>query len=170
MNTGPFTFRLEEPGDHSQIESLHRDVFGPGRFARAAYRLREGVRHEAGLSFVAHTDGQLVASVRLTRIEIGGRPALLLGPLVVKPSFKGQGAGKALVRMAVAAAREAGHRIVLLVGDEPYYGPLGFSALEPYAITLPAPVDPNRVLVAGLADGALDGLSGAATPAGGKNS
>jgi predicted N-acetyltransferase YhbS len=89
---------------------------------------------------------------------------------VVKPEFKGQGAGKTLVRMAVAAARGAGHRIVLLVGDEPYYGPLGFVALEPYAITLPAPVDPNRVLVAGLADGALEGLSGPASQAEGKNS
>jgi predicted N-acetyltransferase YhbS len=112
---------------------------------------------------VAHADRDLVASVRLTRIAIGGRPSLLLGPLVVKPEFNGQGAGKALVRMAVEAARKAGHRIVMLVGDEPYYGPLGFTALQPYAITLPAPVDPKRVLVAGLVEGALKGLSGPAT-------
>jgi predicted N-acetyltransferase YhbS len=37
--------------------------------------------------------------------------------------------------------------------------------LAPYAITLPAPVDPRRVLVAGLSEGALDGLSGAAIAA-----
>jgi predicted N-acetyltransferase YhbS len=170
MNIGPFTFRLEEPGDDSEIETLHRDVFGPGRFARAAYRLREGVPHEADLSFVALAGERLVASVRLTRIAIGGRPALLLGPLVVRPEFKGQGAGKALVRVALEAARDAGHGVVMLVGDEPYYGPLGFIALPPYAITLPAPVDPKRVLVAGLRDGALDGLSGAATQADRKNS
>jgi predicted N-acetyltransferase YhbS len=170
MKIGPFTFRLEEPGDDAEIETLHSNVFGPGRFARAAYRLREGVRHEPDLSFVAHAGQELVASVRLTRIAIGGRPALLLGPLVVKPEFKGQGAGKALVRIAVEAARKGGHRIVLLVGDEPYYGPLGFVALQPYAITLPAPVDPKRVLVAGLADGVLEGLSGPATQAEGKNS
>lgn len=163
MKIDPFTFRLEEPGDDAEIETLHSNVFGPGRFARAAYRLREGVRHEPDLSFVSHAGQELVASVRLTRIAIGGRPALLLGPLVVKPEFKGQGAGKALVRMAVAAARSGGHRVVLLVGDEPYYGPLGFVGLKPYAITLPAPVDPNRVLVAGLMEGALEGLSGPAT-------
>jgi predicted N-acetyltransferase YhbS len=163
MKIDAFTFRLEEPGDDAEIETLHSNVFGPGRFARAAYRLREGVRHEPDLSFVAHAGQELVASVRLTRIAIGGRPALLLGPLVVKPEFKGQGAGKALVRMAVAAARSGGHRVVLLIGDEPYYGPLGFVALQPYAITLPAPVDPNRVLVAGLMEGALEGLSGPAT-------
>ena len=53
---------------------------------------------------------------------------------------------------------------MLLVGDMPYYGPLGFTRLGPYAVTLPAPVDPARVLVAGLADGALEGLSGRAKP------
>ena len=163
MKIDPFTFQLEEPGDDAEIETLHSNVFGPGRFARAAYRLREGVRHEPDLSFVSHAGQELVASVRLTRIAIGGRPALLLGPLVVKPEFKGQGAGKALVRMAVAAAQAGGHRVVLLVGDEPYYGPLGFVGLKPYAITLPAPVDPNRVLVAGLMEGALEGLCGPAT-------
>jgi predicted N-acetyltransferase YhbS len=119
---------------------------------------------------VAHADRELVASVRLTRIAIGGRPALLLGPLVVKPEFKGQGAGKALVRMAVEAAGKVGHRLVMLVGDEPYYGPLGFVALRSYTVTLPAPVDPKRVLVAGLAEGALDGLSGPATQVERKNS
>jgi predicted N-acetyltransferase YhbS len=162
MKIGPFTFRLEEPVDDAEIESLHSNVFGPGRFARAAYRLREGVRHEPDLSFVAHAGQQLIASVRLTRIAIGGRPALLLGPLVVKPEFKGQGAGKALVRMAVEAARAGGHQVVLLVGDEPYYGPLGFSRLALNAITLPAPVDPYRVLVAGLTPDALEGLGGKA--------
>ena len=168
MNSGPFTYRLEQPNDDQEIETLNSDVFGPGRFVRAAYRLREGIPHDRGLSFVAQAGDRLIASVRMTGITIGGRPALLLGPLVVLPSFKGQGAGKTLVRIAVEAARKAGHKVVMLVGDEPYYGPLGFSQLAPYAITLPAPVDPARVLVAGLVEGALEGLSGVATRLEGK--
>jgi predicted N-acetyltransferase YhbS len=64
--------------------------------------------------------------------------------------------------MALDAARAAGHRVVMLVGDLPYYGPLGFTFLGRDVITLPAWVDPDRVLVAGLADGALEGLGGAA--------
>jgi len=168
MNTEAFTYRPERPDDDPAIEALHQEVFGPGRFARAAYRLREGVAHDRLLSFVAHANQRLVASVRLTPIAIGDRPALLLGPLVVIPSVKGQGAGKKLVRMGVEAARRAGHNIVLLVGDEDYYGPLGFQQLEPYAIALPGPVDPARVLVSGLAEGALDGLSGQARAANGE--
>src|SRR5690606_23081952 len=163
MKPGQFEYRLEEPADAEFIEALNAEAFGPGRFARAAYRLREGVAHDARLSFVATRDGGLVASVRLTPIMIGSRPALLLGPLVVRPRLKGRGAGRPLVRIALAAARRDGHEAVLLVGDEPYSRPLGFSRLADYAITLPAPVDPARVLVAGLADGVLETLSGAAT-------
>src|SRR6185312_17219913 len=105
---------------------------------------------------------RVVASVRLTPIRIGTLPALLLGPLVVDPEYKGKGAGKKLVRISLEAARAAGHRLVLLVGDEPYYGPLGFARLPPYAVTLPGPVDPARVLIAGLAPNAAVGLKGAA--------
>jgi predicted N-acetyltransferase YhbS len=82
------------------------------------------------------------------------------------PAFSGRGAGKALVRLALKAAAAAGHRVVMLVGDLPYYGPLGFTFLGRDVITLPAPVDPDRVLVAGLAEGALDGLAGAAESVG----
>lgn len=164
MKSDPFTYRLEQPDDDSAIEALHAEAFGPGRFARTAYRLREGIRHDPTLSFVAHAGERMIASVRMTPIAIGGRPALLLGPLVVLPACKGQGAGKQLVRMAVKAAGEGGHAVIMLVGDEDYYGPLGFSRLDRYRITLPGPVDPDRVLVAELVDDALDGLGGAATP------
>jgi predicted N-acetyltransferase YhbS len=137
-------------------------LFGPERFKRAAYVLRDGVPHDPNLSFVATHNGTLAASVRLTPITIGGRPALILGPLVVVPEHKGKGAGRALVREALAAAKAAGHRVVMLVGDLPYYGPLGFTLLGRDVITLPAWVDPDRVLVAGLTEGALLGLGGPA--------
>jgi predicted N-acetyltransferase YhbS len=160
MHSPLFTYRRELPEDASVIEALHAEVFGPGRFARAAFRLREGVPHHPDVSFVALNGGRVVASVRLTPIRIGTVPALLLGPLVVAPEFKGKGAGKALVRLSLETAKSAGHRLVLLVGDERYYGPLGFARLPPYAVTLPGPVDPARVLVASLAPNAAVGLHG----------
>ncbi len=162
MTSATFAYRLEQPADAPTIESLHASLFGPERIKRAAYVLRDGVPPDPALCFVATRDGRLVASVRMTPISIGGRPALLLGPLVVDPEFKGQGAGRDLVRMTCAEARRRGHTVVMLVGDLPYYGPLGFTFLGRDVITLPAWVDPDRVLVCGLADGALDGLAGAA--------
>lgn len=160
MDTAAFSIRPERPNDLPAIDALHGRAFGPGRYARAAYRLREGIPHEAALSFVAEAGGRLVGSVRLTRITIGERPALLLGPLAVDPDLTGRGCGKALVRRAVEAATEADHRLILLVGDEPYYGPLGFARVPPGAITLPGPVDPARILVAALVPGSADGLAG----------
>jgi predicted N-acetyltransferase YhbS len=164
MNAEPFRYRLETSADSADIEALHAEAFGPGRFARTAFRLREGALHDSTLSFVALAGETLVASVRLTPIVIGERPALLLGPLAVRPAHKGRGAGKQLVRISVAEARGAGHAVVLLVGDLPYYGPLGFEQLPPHAVTLPGPVDPERLLAAALVPGALDGLAGMVRP------
>ena len=161
----PHTLRTEREDDQPAIDALHDEVFGPGRFARSAFRLREGVAHDRSLSLVAEIGGRLVGSVILTPIMAGGRPALLLGPLAVATEWSGRGIGKSLVRGALAAARDAGHAVVLLVGDEPYYGPLGFVRLAIGALKMPAPVDPNRILVAALRPGALEGLAGAVTPA-----
>lgn len=162
MTPALFAFRPEQPPDSYAIEALYAKLFPPDWVKRAAYVLREGVPPDLTLSFVAIVDGQLAASVRMTPITIGKRSALILGPLVVDPAHKGQGAGRALVRMALDAARNAGHKVIMLVGDLPYYGPLGFTFLGRDVITLPAWVDPDRVLAAGLIPGALDGLKGAA--------
>lgn len=167
MTSLPFEFRLEQPGDAARIDQLHADLFGPERFRRAAYVLREGIAPDPDLTFVATLGGELVASVRMTPITIGGQPAHLLGPLVVDPAYKARGLGKALVAKALEAARAQGHKAVLLVGDLPYYGPLGFSFLGEDVITMPAWVDKSRVLVAGLTPDALDGLSGPAERIGG---
>lgn len=163
MTDPAFAIRSERPGDEAAISSLNDKAFGPGRYARSAYRLREGRESELSLAFVGEAEGALIGSVRMTRIQIGRRRALLLGPLVVDPAWKDRGCGKRLVRAAVAAAADAGHELVVLVGDQSYYGPLGFKPIKPPgAVKLPGPVDPARLLVAELAEGAADGLSGLA--------
>lgn len=150
----PFFIRAERTADDAPIETLHEISFGPGRFARTAFRLREGVPHDPSLAFVAEFGARIGGSVRLTPITVGGRPAMILGPLVVHPDFKDQGAGKALIRHVLAAAKAQGVGAVILVGDRPYYGPLGFDPVPMNAITLPGPVDPARLLIA-----TLDGTS-----------
>ena len=152
--------RSEQPSDAAAIEALQHLAFGPGAYARAAFRVREQAPHEPALSFVAELNGMLVGSVRFTPIIIGDRSGLLLGPLVVAPSYKGLGYGKALMRHSVEAARQAGHGFVVLVGDLPYYWPFGFRQLPPKQVTMPGPVDPARLLVAELKPGAAEGLRG----------
>ena len=71
----------ETPADHAAIERLHERAFGPGRFSRTDFRLREGVAPFAALCFTARVGTLLVGSIRLSPIEIGpGTPAVLLGP------------------------------------------------------------------------------------------
>jgi predicted N-acetyltransferase YhbS len=154
---------LSEAPDHSDaIERLHERGFGPGRFARSAFRLREGARELRGLSFIARVGTLLVGSVRMSPIRIGGTPALLLGPLAVDPPFMNRGIGTALMQEALDAARKDGHRLVILVGDEPFYAKAGFRRVPRGHVVLPGPVDPDRILVTELQAGAFEGVKGAA--------
>ena len=154
----------ETADDALPIERLHERTFGPGRYARTAYRIREGVSHALDLSFTARIGTLLVGSVRLSPIRIGATPALLLGPLTVEPPFRDRGIGKALIDRALAQAREQGHRLVVLVGDEPYYARMGFKRIAKGRAAMPGPVDPARLLVAELEAGAFEGVSGEIAP------
>lgn len=152
--------RPEGQEDEEAIERLHERAFGPGRFARTAFRLRERGAATPELCFTASVGTLIVGSVRVSPILIGGAPALVLGPLAVEPAFEKRGIGAALTQRALEAARAGGHRLVLLVGDEPYYSRFGFARAPAGRLEMPAPVNPARLLVAELQPGALDGLEG----------
>jgi len=154
------TNRPVTPADLPAIATLHAEVFGPGRFARTAYRVRES--RPAGTSPIspycrlAMLGKRLVAAVQLTDVTVGGKGgALLLGPLVVATDATGLGFGRALIAEALEAAKAGGVRVVILVGDVAYYGRFGFKPVPPGQIALPGPVNPTRVLAAELEAGAL---------------
>jgi predicted N-acetyltransferase YhbS len=160
MDDTSLSLQAETPDDAAAIERLHERTFGPGRYAKSAYRLREQVAHALDLSFTARVGTLLIGSVWVSPIRIGEARALLLGPLTVEPAFRDRRVGQALIERALNAARDQGHRLVILVGDEPYYGKSGFKRIPPGRATMPGPVDPARLLVAELVDGAFDGVSG----------
>jgi predicted N-acetyltransferase YhbS len=164
MSDLSLTILPEKPNDADAVERLHERTFGPGRFVLSAYRLREHVDHLLELSFTARIGTLLVGSVRQLPICIGDTPALMLGPLTVEPPFRKRGVGRALLGRALDDARKAGHRLVLLVGDEPYYSRVGFKAVPKGTATMPGPVDYSRLLVAELVEGAFDGVSGTIRP------
>src|SRR5512146_1936662 len=160
MSELALTILPETPGDATAVERLLERTFGPGRYARTAYRLREGRGHLLALSFTARVGSLLIGSVRLTPICIGDTPALLLGPLTVEPPFRARGVGGKLIERALQDAKAAGHTVVVLVGDEPFYGKSGFKRIPKGQVKMPGPVDPARLLVAELAAGAGDGGTG----------
>ena len=158
--SGKWTIRSERPEDAPLVEALNAASFGPGRYAKTAYRLREGVAAEAALSFVAVEKAALRGSVRFWPVMIGETPALLLGPLAVQSDQRGRGIGIALMMRGMEEAKALGHRVVILVGDPPYYARVGFVPLKPGRVRMPGPVDPARVLGLALIDGTLDNLEG----------
>src|SRR4030095_917137 len=151
MTDPAFTILPESADDAQAIDRLHERTFGPGRYARTAYRIREGVAHSLELSFTARIGTLLVGSVRLSRIRIGQTPALLLGPLTVEPPFRERGIGLGLIERSLLEAKDKGHKLVVLGGDEPYYQRCGFKRIPKGMATMSGPVDPQRLLVAELA-------------------
>jgi predicted N-acetyltransferase YhbS len=164
MNDLAVTIRAESADDAQAIAHLHERTFGPGRFAKTAYRLRERTGHRPDLSFTARIGTLLVGSLWLTPICIGEAKALLLGPLTIEPPFRDRGIGLKLMQRAMTAATDKGHRLVFLVGDEPYYARAGFKRVPKGQVTLPGPADPARILVAELVDGAFAGVAGEMRP------
>jgi predicted N-acetyltransferase YhbS len=164
MSELALTILPETVDDALAIERLHERTFGPGRYARSAFRIREGRGHLLELSFTARIGSLLVGSLRLTPICIGETPALLLGPLTVEPPFRERGVGSTLISRALNEAGTKGHRLVLLVGDEPFYAKSGFKRIAKGQVKMPGPVDPTRLLVAELVPGAFDGVQGLIRP------
>jgi predicted N-acetyltransferase YhbS len=161
----PLVLELETPDDAEAIQHLNDRVFGPGRFARTAYRIRERADPDLSLSFVARVGTLMVGANSMTPIVIGAAKALLLGPLIVEPVFRSQGIGEALVARSLEAAKAQGWKLVILVGDEPYYARVGFQRVPAGRIVLPGPVDPARLLYCELEAGALEAAQGEARPA-----
>jgi len=153
--------RNEKPGDRAAVETLITHGFGAGRFAKTAYRLREGVAPEARLCFVAEENKKPVGAVRFWPVLIGGQNSLLLGPLAVEPELRGKGIGIALMQKGIEEAKKLGYATIILVGDVSYYSRVGFKKISPGQVRFPGPVDPERILGLALQAGALEKLAGA---------
>ena len=168
-----FQITKEEPHHSADVEALLNRAFGPGRYAKTAYRLREGVHALDDLSFVAWCDDvdgagsntsggtqQMVGSIRFWPVLLGQTSAIMLGPLAMDPNVRGQGGGLTLMRHALDVARDKGHKLVILVGDAPYYAKVGFKPVPVGRIVMPGPVDTSRLLVCELEPDAFEGVSG----------
>lgn len=136
--------------DLDNVAAFHAGIFGPGRFARTAYRLREGDNAVSDHCRIACRNGVLVSTVTMTPIDIGADHGhWLLGPLAVRADEANRGLGQRLIEAALAsvADRESKTATVILVGDLAYYKRVGFNRVPAAQIELPGPVDPARLLI-----------------------
>jgi predicted N-acetyltransferase YhbS len=149
--------------DHDAIEHLLDLSFGTERRTKTSYHLREGSAAVEGLSHVVREQTLgVVGAISYWPLAVGakGSKALLLGPLAVHPERQNSGIGLLLMQKTLAKAKTAGHRLVLLVGDSPYYGRVGFVQVPEGQVMMPGPVDPKRLLGLELVGGSLSEAHG----------
>lgn len=157
---------LELPVHAAAIEKLLDSSFGPKRHTKTVYRLRKNVAPVADLCFVATDTDEagnevLLGTIRYWPVMLGNSVlALMLGPIAIDPAHRSEGLGSKLIRHSLEAAKALGHRIVILVGDAPYYVRFGFQRDLVAGLSLPGPVDPTRFQGLELVEGALTGVTG----------
>lgn len=164
MNTAPtippYSISLDAPEHSVAVEALYDEVFGPGRFAKTAERLREGNTKIADASLVALDSEGVTGVVRVWPVKVGDKGrAAFLGPIAVAERRRGNGVAFKLMERAIGVCREQGYAAVILVGDHEYYERFGFHPAGDGRFLLPGPVDQKRVLIRDLSDRAAK-LSG----------
>ena len=143
--------RLAHDKDLKNIEKLLDEAFGPGRYARTAYRYREKHNLISEYSYIYQDNKQLLASISFSQIFINNiNKGLLLGPLAVKPGHVGKGYGVALVETTIKLIKKSKkYSFIVLVGDIDYYRRFNFKQIS-QPLNLVGPVNPNRVLILSL--------------------
>ena len=152
--------RHETHADHDAIREVNRLSFGRDDEARLVDALREG--GHARVSLVAEEGSQVVGHIFFSDLPIvtpqGTVEALALAPMAVLPSRQRQGLGSLLVREGLRVCREAGHRIVVVLGHPEFYPRFGFSAET--ACRLRSPFSGPAFMAVELVPGALEGIEG----------
>lgn len=100
MHAANFQIRDETEQDAAALSQLSAQAFGPGRFGRTAYRIREGVAPVSSLALTAWLNDRLVGGIRFTAVSIGGEGA---------PSCSGRSSWIPCI-MARAMARRSSRR------------------------------------------------------------
>jgi predicted N-acetyltransferase YhbS len=148
MEASMVTITPEVATDLPVREALLDRAFGKReRRRKTSERLREGRLPAEGLAFAARNSrGRLIG--------------MLLGPLAVDCAYQRHGIGARLMLHGLAEAKRLGHKAVLLVGDEPYYGRFGFSRETAEGLSMPGPIELKRFLGLELVPDALRDAEG----------
>ncbi|MEU9146507.1 bifunctional class I SAM-dependent methyltransferase/N-acetyltransferase [Streptomyces sp. NPDC048349] len=145
---GAWPARPETPADAAAVRAVNLAAFDTPLEADLVDALRADASWLPGLSYVAEApDGSVAAHALLTVCEVDGVRALALAPVAADPAFQRSGAGSSVVRAVLAAAKERGERLVLVLGHPEYYARFGFVPASHFGIRAPFEV-PDEALMA----------------------
>ncbi|MFE1292979.1 GNAT family N-acetyltransferase [Streptomyces sp. NPDC058751] len=128
--------RRETSADTAEVHAVNAAAFGRAEEADLVDALRaDPAAWLPGLSYVAEDpDGTIAAYALITRCHVDDVPAAALAPVAVRPGMQRRGAGSAVVRAVLEAARERGERLVLVLGHPGYYPRFGFGPAARHGI------------------------------------
>ena len=149
--------------DPALVEDVLDRAFGADRFARTAYKVRDGTDWLPTLSFAAlDDDDRLTGTIQcwpvaltvpaLTTTAQNGKPPrrhpmIMVGPVAVLPERQGEGFGQALMTAALGALSPQAPLPQVMIGDADYYERFfGFTAAHTGGWRPPGPWDPARLL------------------------
>ncbi|MFJ8076976.1 GNAT family N-acetyltransferase [Streptomyces sp. NPDC096176] len=141
--------RPEAAADIPAVRAVNAAAFPTPEESALVDRLRlDGEAWLPGLSYVAEAaDGSVAAYALLTRCRIGDAPALALAPVAVSPGHQRRGAGQAVVRAVLDAARARGEAPVVVLGHPEYYPRFGFEVASTYGIRTSFEVPDEALMV-----------------------
>lgn len=143
--------RAEKPNDLAAIRAVNLAAFETPAEADLIDALRLDPSWIDGLSMVAtDDDGSIVGHALLTRCHIGDVPALCLAPCAVLPENQGTGAGTAVIRDALQAAKNRGEEFVVVLGHPEYYPRFGFERASLHGVHLSIEVPDDALMVLSL--------------------
>ena len=131
--------RAERPDDAAALRDLLAAAFPTPEEADLVEALR------------ADGDPRPGAQALLTRAHAGGEPVLARAPCATLPAQQRRGAGSAAIRAALAAAREQGENLVVVLGHAEYYPRFGFTPASGFGVTAPFDVPDEAFLALALA-------------------
>lgn len=175
-----YIIRLEKESEREAVEDLVREafwnVYRPGCLEHyVMHCLRDDKRFISELDFVMEAEGELIGQAMCMKAEIkmdngDMLPIMTLGPIGIRPEYKRQGYGKALLDYTLEKATEMGYGAVCFEGNIDFYGKSGFTYASEYGVRyhgLPEGEDASFFLCKELKKGYLDGVKGEyATPDG----
>jgi predicted N-acetyltransferase YhbS len=138
--------------DTQSVEDLLDAAFGPDRFGRTAYRIRQGLQPVDALSFALQGDDGLIGVIQCWPVAHHGADGritnlVMVGPVAVRPDIQGGGHGRALMDKMVESAQAQADGALMMIGDPEYYGRFwGFNADATGAWDLPGPFEQRRLL------------------------
>ncbi len=159
--------RNETQADHRAVEAITKRAFWnlhvPGCDEHyLTHVLRSHPDFLPDLDFVIEFDGRIIGNIMYAKsklVDNVGRAydAITFGPVSIDTDFQRRGFGSMLIEHSIRAAKEAGHKAIIIYGNPGNYVTYGFKSCARYRIADARGRYPTGMLVLELEPGILDG-------------